>query len=75
MVFIIFILVVVGVLYAISGERAFRIPDDEYHRVVDNNEVCMGCHGHDKQYARKSNHPPKDNCIYCHKTKRYRKLN
>lgn len=74
LVFIIFVLAVIGLLYAVSGDKSPRIPDTEAHRVVDNNDICLGCHGPGKLNARKPNHPPKDNCIYCHKTKRYRNI-
>jgi hypothetical protein len=73
LIFIAFVIVVVGFLYAISGERAHRIPEDEMHMVIDRNEVCMGCHGPGKISERKPAHPPKDDCIKCHKTKRNRK--
>lgn len=71
-VFIVFVLAVLGFLFLISGERAHRIPDDEYHTVFDNNEVCTPCHGPGQPQARKSTHPPKDDCIKCHKVKRNR---
>ena len=74
LVFIIFVLAVVGVLYSISGDRSPRIPDNEAHRVVDSNAICMGCHAPGMEHARKPNHPPKDDCIYCHKTKRFRNI-
>jgi hypothetical protein len=70
--FIVFVLAVVGLLFAVSGERAQRIPEDELHAVIDNNEVCMGCHGPGKPAALKETHPPKYECIECHKVKRNR---
>jgi hypothetical protein len=33
----------------------------------------MECHGPGKPAARKETHPPKDDCIKCHKVKRTRK--
>jgi hypothetical protein len=68
-----FVLSVLGFLFLVSGERAHRIPDDENHMVFDDNEVCMPCHGPGQPYARKPTHPPKDDCIKCHKVKRTRK--
>lgn len=70
LMFIVFVLVVLAFLFAISGEKAFRIPEDEYHTIINNNEVCMDCHGPGMPQARKETHPPKDDCIKCHKVKK-----
>jgi hypothetical protein len=72
-IFIVFVLAVLGLLYAISGTRAPRIPENEAHSVFDNNKVCMECHADGGRVPRKPGHPPKDQCIECHKVKRGRK--
>lgn len=72
--FIIFTLAVLGILYSISGERSGRIPDDEAHRVITTSAACLVCHAPGMEHARKAKHPPKDDCLLCHKTKRYRNI-
>ncbi len=67
--FVIFVLVVVGLLYSISGKKFPRIPDDPRHRGIASEEACMGCHGQGKESPLKQNHPPKFECFKCHKTK------
>lgn len=68
--FIIFVLVVLGFLYSISGKKQPRIPDTANHRGVNEVSVCLGCHGPGQKYERKKEHPPKDQCLECHKRKR-----
>ncbi|MDA8155731.1 MAG: hypothetical protein M0Z52_04645 [Actinomycetota bacterium] len=75
-VYIIVSLVVVGVLYALSGKKFPQIPLDAAHQgltaatVTDTNAACMGCHGPGKPNALKPNHPPKFSCFKCHKPKK-----
>ncbi|MEW6118122.1 MAG: hypothetical protein AB1553_14680 [Nitrospirota bacterium] len=73
-IFIIFVLVIVGLLYSISGKRHARIPDDVLHRQVSatDSAACMECHGPGKAAALKPEHPPKFECHKCHKSKRIR---
>ncbi|MDP2168763.1 MAG: hypothetical protein Q8J64_10585 [Thermodesulfovibrionales bacterium] len=71
--FIIFVMVVVGLLYAISGQRSPQIPNDETHKGITEPVVCLNCHGPEKEYARKPAHPPKDECLKCHRVKRKKK--
>ncbi len=72
-IFIAFVLAIIGLLTAISGERSARIPDDPVHVNLTDSEYCLTCHGPGGEFMRPENHPPKDNCIICHKTKRDRK--
>jgi cytochrome c553 len=74
LLFIAFIAVVVGFLFSISGDRSNRIPDNEYHINLTDVEYCLSCHGPDGSNPRGPEHPPKDDCILCHKTKRDRKF-
>ena len=71
-VFVVFVVVVVGGLSLISGERSGRIPDNAVHVDLANVEYCLTCHGAGMEFARGDSHPPKDECILCHKTKRQR---
>jgi cytochrome c553 len=74
LIFVAFVAFVLGFLFSISGERSNRIPDNEKHSNLSSVEFCMGCHGPDREFARGPEHPPKDDCFLCHKTKRNRKF-
>jgi hypothetical protein len=39
-IYAVFILAVLGLLYALSGNRAPRIPEDERHAVFDDVQLC-----------------------------------
>lgn len=70
LLFLVFVLAVLGFLYAISGKKYSRMPADANHIGVTDIALCMECHGVGKQYARKPTHPPKFECLKCHKQKR-----
>ncbi len=69
-IFIVFVLTVLGFLYAISGRKYSQMPADANHTGVADTALCMECHGVGKQYAQKPTHPPKFECLKCHKQKR-----
>ncbi len=69
-IFVVFVLAVIGFLYAISGKRSPRIPENGMHRGISEETACLDCHGARKYAARKETHPPKDQCFICHKRKR-----
>ena len=73
-VFVVFVLVVIALLSLISGRRSPRIPDNEAHVDLVNVEYCLTCHGEGGEFARGEEHPPKDECLVCHKVKRQRKF-
>jgi mono/diheme cytochrome c family protein len=68
-IFLVFVALIVGLLFTLSGNKSPRIPNDEYHVVFDAEEVCRGCHGPEGDAPRKETHPPKDQCLECHKVK------
>ena len=68
-IFLVFVLLVVGLLYSVSGTKSPRIPDNENHLVFDREDVCMECHGPEGVVPRRDTHPPKDQCLQCHKVK------
>lgn len=68
-IYIVFILLVVGLLFTISGTKSPRIPDDDNHVVFDVEEVCWECHGPEGVAPRTESHPPKDQCLECHHVK------
>jgi len=69
LIFIVFVLAVLGLLYAISGKRVPPplIPADSCRIVPGDTAVCMDCHGPGKKAPRKAKHPPKHECFKCHK--------
>lgn len=69
-IFVLFVIAVLGVLFAVSGKRSPRIPGDSIHAVISGEAACLECHGPGKYAQRKETHPPKDQCLVCHKTKR-----
>ncbi|OGW30224.1 MAG: hypothetical protein A2X59_10585 [Nitrospirae bacterium GWC2_42_7] len=75
LVFVVFVLVVVGLLFSISGKRSPQIPNDTDHRAITDTTVCLGCHGPSQKYQRKTTHPPKHECFKCHKNKKIRREN
>ncbi|MEJ2182323.1 MAG: hypothetical protein P8Y66_02230 [Nitrospirota bacterium] len=70
LIFVAFVLLVLGGLYLISGDRSPRIPDDALHAGLSENAACAVCHGPGMEEALSAEHPPKDDCLYCHKRKR-----
>jgi hypothetical protein len=71
LIFILFVLVVLGLLSAISGKRVHPpfLPEDANHGAFSNISTCMDCHGPDRNAPLKKTHPPKHECFKCHKTK------
>lgn len=69
-IFIAFMLLVIGFLTLFSGTRAPRIPEDSRHGVITDNAACAECHAPGKEAALKASHPPKTECLLCHKAKR-----
>jgi hypothetical protein len=51
--FFLFVLVVVGFLYAISGKKYPQMPVDANHLGVTEIAVCLECHGPGKIYPQK----------------------
>jgi hypothetical protein len=60
------ICVVPAILYILSLEKVIPMPVDETHANLTEIAQCFECHGEGKEYARKKEHPPKDQCFKCH---------
>ena len=71
LIFLVFVLVVLAFLTLISGRRTPPpfIPQDSQHFALDDPKTCLECHGPDKAVPLKKSHPPKRDCMKCHKTK------
>jgi len=70
-IFLVFVLAVLALLSVISGRRIPPpfMPLDSHHIVLNDQEVCLDCHGSDKEAPLKKTHPPKKECLKCHKVK------
>jgi len=67
---IIFIFTILAVLYFISSrQRVPLIPADALHQNIVSNEACALCHGPGGKAPLKASHPPKEQCLVCHKSK------
>ena len=65
---VVFILAVLLFLFFLSsGKKPPLIPRDALHSNVTTNEACTSCHGPGKQAPLKEGHPPKEQCLLCHK--------
>ncbi len=65
--FLAVILLVPFTLYILSLETVVPIPPDENHGGLTKELQCFDCHGKNKEFPRKKEHPPKDLCFQCHK--------
>ncbi len=70
MAFWVFAAAILLVLFFLSsGKKAPLIPGDALHQNATTNEACGECHAPGKPAPLKENHPPKEQCLICHKTK------
>ena len=52
---------------SLSGKKPPFIPEDAVHSNLRTNEACLPCHAQGKSSPLKENHPPKEQCVVCHK--------
>lgn len=69
-IFVIGMLAVLGLFIAISGDRAHQMPSDENHISVTDVELCKACHIQEGMTMVSEKHPPKFECLKCHKIKK-----
>jgi len=71
LIFLIFVVAVLALLSVISGRRIPPppIPLDSNHIALNDVKVCLDCHGAEKKAPMKKTHPPKKECLKCHKVK------
>ena len=70
MVFIAVSVVILLALFILSfSKKVPSIPVKALHRDVTTNDSCGVCHGPGKQSPLKDTHPPKEQCLICHKMK------
>ncbi len=67
---VILIFTILAVLFFVSSQqRVPSIPYDAMHQNITSNAVCADCHRPGGKAPLKANHPPKDQCLLCHKYK------
>ena len=68
--FILFAVAVILLLVVLSsGKKPPLIPNDAIHAVVTSDAGCAACHAPGKTALLKPSHPPKEQCLVCHKRK------
>jgi hypothetical protein len=60
------VLLVVTLLYVFSTEEIAPVPFDEEH-LNKAEDSCQECHGEGEEHQLKKEHPPKYQCLQCHK--------
>jgi len=50
-------------------KKAPLLPGDETHKQALSNSLCQACHGPEKPSPLKPSHPPKEQCLLCHKSR------
>lgn len=69
--FVLFAVSVLLVLFLLSsGKKPPVIPSDELHKIITTDAACAECHGPGRRAPLKPSHPPKEQCLICHKAKR-----
>lgn len=61
------VIIAVLVILSSTGKKAPFIPSDDFHKNITTLEGCVSCHAPGKQAPLKASHPPKEQCLVCHK--------
>lgn len=64
------LVVMVFLFFLSSGKKPPVIPVDARHQSVTTDAACIECHGPGKQAPLGPSHPPKEQCLVCHKLKK-----
>ncbi len=63
------VMVVVGLfLLSSMGRKPPLIPQNAAHRGITTQDGCAACHAPGGSFPLKANHPPKEQCLVCHRT-------
>jgi hypothetical protein len=61
------VVLIAALVFLSSGKKAPFIPSDDIHRAATTEVACAACHASGKQAPLKASHPPKEQCLICHK--------
>lgn len=53
-----------------GGKKPPLIPADTKHQSITTDAACIECHAPGKMSPLKPSHPPKEQCLVCHKVKK-----
>jgi hypothetical protein len=65
--FIIFAIVLLVLLFFLSSSKYPHLPKDKIHAAITKDSACSDCHGPGHRHQLKPEHPPKFECLKCHK--------
>jgi hypothetical protein len=63
-------LILIFLFYLSSRHKVPAVPQDERHKNSITNTSCVACHAPGKKAPLKATHPPKEQCLLCHKMKK-----
>jgi len=63
-------IIILLVFLSFTGKKPPFIPADAVHAAITTQEGCIACHAPGKQAPLKADHPPKEQCLICHKVKK-----
>jgi hypothetical protein len=70
MIFIVAAVVLLVLFFLSSRNKVPFIPADNLHKSITTNEACGECHAPGKRAPLKEGHPPKEQCLVCHKAQK-----
>jgi hypothetical protein len=62
--------VLIFLLFLSSGNKVPAVPQDDLHKNATTDASCIVCHSPGRQAPLKATHPPKEQCLICHKMKK-----
>lgn len=61
------LVLVIGGLFTLSEKEFAPLPGDAVHADLTKNSSCTNCHGEGGESPLSDKHPPKEQCLTCHK--------
>jgi hypothetical protein len=62
-------LILIFLFYLSSSHKVPAVPHDERHKNATTDASCTECHAPGREAPLKAAHPPKEQCLLCHKIK------
>lgn len=67
--FLLLAALLLGGLLMLSGKKFAPLPTDALHAGLKDNTSCLPCHSPEGDSPLGDKHPPKEQCLTCHKVK------